>query len=145
MVAVALELHHQTRALCMLARSFCLLLQGSWFWQIAFVLYPPYNSGKTTWDMSSHDQMVKIAAMFAGHMAGHGISILAIGLLVGRYYRGSSGSLEDGLRLIETGDDDLKIDGEEGMLKNNTKTTKAPLQQTPLTAIDTQGLDPFHK
>ena len=117
MVAVAMEMHHQTSALCMLARSFCSLLQGSWFWQIAFVLYPPYNSGKTTWDMSSHDQMMQIAAMFAGHMAGHVLLFLALGLLMGRYYRAGSSSLDDGLRLIQTGDDDFKIDGEEGMLK----------------------------
>ena len=112
MVVVALEMYYQNNALCMLARSFCTLLHGSWFWQIGFVLYPPYHSEHTTWDLSNHDQIIMIAAIFSGHMACHIILILAIGLVMGYYYRRKSSPCGDGFSLIEKEEDDFKIENE---------------------------------
>ncbi|XP_038622184.1 transmembrane protein 45A [Tachyglossus aculeatus] len=46
--------------------SFC-LLQGSWFWQIGFVLYPP-NDGPE-WNQSDHGNMLFLTICFCWHYA----------------------------------------------------------------------------
>ncbi|KAM6432425.1 transmembrane protein 45B [Liasis olivaceus] len=49
------------------------LLQGTWFWQIGFVLYPPW--GGPEWDESNHDNIMFITMCFCWHYA---IAILII-------------------------------------------------------------------
>lgn len=50
-----------------LLRSSLILLQGSWFWQIGFVLYPP--SGGPAWDLVDHDNIMFLAICFCWHYA----------------------------------------------------------------------------
>ncbi|KAJ8350697.1 hypothetical protein SKAU_G00258270 [Synaphobranchus kaupii] len=62
-----LEVFHRGNILLELLRaSFC-LLQGSWFWQMAFVLYPP--SGVAEWDLQDHSNMMFITLCFCWHYA----------------------------------------------------------------------------
>ncbi|KAG5833664.1 transmembrane protein 45A-like [Anguilla rostrata] len=62
-----LEVFHRGNVLLELLRaSFC-LLQGSWFWQIAFVLYPP--SGVAEWDLKDHSNMMFITTCYCWHFA----------------------------------------------------------------------------
>ncbi|XP_007442776.1 transmembrane protein 45B [Python bivittatus] len=49
------------------------LLQGTWFWQIGFVLYPPW--GGPEWDESDHGNIMFITMCFCWHYA---IAILII-------------------------------------------------------------------
>ncbi|XP_004479279.1 transmembrane protein 45A-like [Dasypus novemcinctus] len=47
--------------------SSLILFQGSWFWQIGFVLYPP--NGSPEWDQRDHDNMMFITICFCWHYA----------------------------------------------------------------------------
>ncbi|KAG8141496.1 hypothetical protein E2320_007112, partial [Naja naja] len=48
--------------------SACLaLLQGTWFWQIGFVLYPPW--GGPEWDLNDHSNLMFITMCFCWHFA----------------------------------------------------------------------------
>uniref|UniRef100_A0A8C5RPV1 Transmembrane protein 45B n=1 Tax=Laticauda laticaudata TaxID=8630 RepID=A0A8C5RPV1_LATLA len=58
--------------------SACLaLLQGTWFWQIGFVLYPPW--GGPEWDLNDHSNIMFITMCFCWHFA------LAILLMASNY------------------------------------------------------------
>ncbi|XP_008067342.1 transmembrane protein 45A [Carlito syrichta] len=50
-----------------LLRSSLILLQGTWFWQIGFVLYPP--SGGPAWDLMDHSNVMFLTICFCWHYA----------------------------------------------------------------------------
>ncbi|XP_040836504.1 transmembrane protein 45A isoform X2 [Ochotona curzoniae] len=57
-----------------LLRSSLILLQGTWFWQIGFVLYPP--SGGPAWDLADHENSLFLTMCFCWHYA---LSFIIIG------------------------------------------------------------------
>ncbi|XP_005386354.1 PREDICTED: transmembrane protein 45A-like [Chinchilla lanigera] len=57
-----IELLTENNILLELLRSNLILLQGSWFFQIAYVLFPP--EGKTTWDLMDHDTKMFLSMCF---------------------------------------------------------------------------------
>nr|XP_057929278.1 transmembrane protein 45A [Doryrhamphus excisus] len=61
-----LEVFHRGNILLELLRCTLTLLQGSWFWQIGFVLYPP--SGPQ-WDPKDHSNMMFITMCYSWHLA----------------------------------------------------------------------------
>ena len=77
-----LELKYPHNPLIRLARAYFTFLQGTWFWQIAFVLYNPMP-GAVAWEDDDHDQMMIITMMFAWHMAVVLIIMLFIGAFIG--------------------------------------------------------------
>ncbi|NXT40318.1 TM45B protein, partial [Pelecanoides urinatrix] len=50
----------------MLRTSLC-ILQGSWFWQIGFVLYPP--NGSPEWNQTDHTNMMFLTMCYCWHYA----------------------------------------------------------------------------
>ncbi|XP_047420708.1 transmembrane protein 45A-like [Sciurus carolinensis] len=50
-----------------LLRSSFVLLQGSWFWQIGFVLFPP--GGGPAWNLLEHDNVTFLTVCFCWHYA----------------------------------------------------------------------------
>nr|XP_020765407.1 transmembrane protein 45A-like isoform X3 [Odocoileus virginianus texanus] len=62
-----LELFIQAKITVELLRTSLFLLQGSWFWQIGFVLYPP--SGGPAWDLKDHDNIMFLSICFCWHYA----------------------------------------------------------------------------
>ncbi|KAJ7993570.1 hypothetical protein DPEC_G00273770 [Dallia pectoralis] len=66
-----LEVFHRGNILLELLRASLTILQGSWFWQIGFVLYPPSGA---QWDQMDHNNMMFITMCYCWH--------LAIGLLI---------------------------------------------------------------
>ncbi|XP_036397172.1 transmembrane protein 45A-like [Megalops cyprinoides] len=62
-----LEVFHRGNVLLELLRATLCLLQGSWFWQIGFVLYPP--SGPAEWDQKDHNNMMFITMCYCWHFA----------------------------------------------------------------------------
>jgi hypothetical protein len=77
-----LEMKFRHSAIVILARTYFVALQGSWFWQIGFVLYNPFN-GFGDWDHEDHDQMMLITMMFAWHMGGVLLLMMAAGGVMG--------------------------------------------------------------
>lgn len=67
-----MEFLSKNNVLLELLRSSLILLQGTWFWQIAFVLYPP--NGSATWNLSDIENKMFLSMCFCWHYA----SILVI-------------------------------------------------------------------
>ncbi|XP_076004737.1 transmembrane protein 45A [Genypterus blacodes] len=61
-----LEVFHRGNITLELLRCALTFVQGSWFWQIGFVLYPP--SGPE-WDMKDHNNMMFITMCYSWHLA----------------------------------------------------------------------------
>ncbi|XP_008405817.1 transmembrane protein 45A [Poecilia reticulata] len=72
-----LEVFHRDNIILDLLCCTLTLLQGSWFWQIGFVLYP--RNG-TVWDMKDHNTMMFITMCFSWHLA---FAILVVGVVYG--------------------------------------------------------------
>ncbi|KAM5280750.1 transmembrane protein 45A [Ctenodactylus gundi] len=66
-VVAFMEFLTRNNLLLEILRSSLILLQGSWFWQIGFVLYPP--SGAPAWDLADHDNRVFLTICFCWHYA----------------------------------------------------------------------------
>lgn len=70
-----LEVFHRGNILLELLRCTLTLLQGSWFWQIGFVLYPPHGP---EWDLKDHNNMMFITMCYSWHLA---FAMLVVGVL----------------------------------------------------------------
>lgn len=70
-----LEVFHRGNPLMELLRTAMCLLQGTWFWQIGFVLYPP--SG-VKWDHGDHGNVMFITVCYCWHMLAALITISII-------------------------------------------------------------------
>lgn len=57
----------QKNILLELLRSSFIMLQGTWFWQIGFVLFPP--GGRSAWDLLDHDNTMFLSVCFCWHYA----------------------------------------------------------------------------
>ncbi|KAK1169702.1 transmembrane protein 45A [Acipenser oxyrinchus oxyrinchus] len=66
-LTIFLEVFFRGNILLELLRCSLCLLQGSWFWQIGFVLYPP--SGFPEWDNMDHNNMMFITMCYCWHFA----------------------------------------------------------------------------
>ena len=77
-----LEMRFRGNVLVALSRAAFLCLQGTWFWQVGFILYCPV-AGHGDWDHENHDQMMVITMMFAWHIGAVAILMLAGGALIG--------------------------------------------------------------
>ena len=64
----ALEVFFPSDLRLALLRAGFTLLQGSWFYCIGLVLYPP--SGWERWDQDDHRQMMLVTMMFTWNVAG---------------------------------------------------------------------------
>ncbi|XP_021065533.1 transmembrane protein 45A [Mus pahari] len=62
-----LEFLIKNNPLLELLRCSLLMLQGTWFWQIAFVLYPP--KGSATWNLSDIHNKMFLSMCFCWHYA----------------------------------------------------------------------------
>ena len=54
----------------LVCRSYCFLLQGTWFYQIAFTLYPPSNKEVTTWDLEEMENIMVVTLIYSWHIIG---------------------------------------------------------------------------
>ncbi|KAM3875627.1 transmembrane protein 45A [Diretmus argenteus] len=72
-----LEVFHRGNIILELLRCALTLLQGSWFWQIGFVLYPP--NGRE-WDLKDHNNMMFITMCYCWHLA---FGMLVVSVLYG--------------------------------------------------------------
>jgi len=66
-VCVGLEGVYRTSVILALARAYTVLIQGTWFYQVGFMLYPP--PGVEKWDEKSHTQMMIATVAFTWHCA----------------------------------------------------------------------------
>ncbi|XP_029434734.1 transmembrane protein 45A [Rhinatrema bivittatum] len=66
-LCIFLEVFCRGNIVLELLRASLCILQGSWFWQIGFVLYPP--NGGPEWDQKDHGNMMFITMCYCWHYA----------------------------------------------------------------------------
>jgi hypothetical protein len=104
-VAVAMQMKYRHSLLGPLATAFFLIVQGSWFWYIAFILYSPIP-GAAPWVGSDYSELSQVALFFVWDCAVVFILILMFGASIACCYRRRSGNQDEGIgmkRLIHTG------------------------------------------
>lgn len=77
---IMVELTKPHSVLAALGRAYFRTLQGTWLWQLAFMLFgrfPDYQA----WDQNDHDNMMLAASVFAWHMLGGLLNSGFFGLL----------------------------------------------------------------
>ncbi|KAK7107907.1 transmembrane protein 45B-like [Littorina saxatilis] len=105
-VAMALEMKYRHSLLGPLSRSYFLLLQGTWFWHVGFILHNPIPNA-TPWKEDDHDELLMACLFFVWHCAVNFILILMLGAVIACCYRRRAGYAADDSvsmkRLIHTG------------------------------------------
>ncbi|KAK2153981.1 hypothetical protein LSH36_280g03004 [Paralvinella palmiformis] len=90
-LVLVIEMRFRDQVLVSLTRAYLVLVQGTWFWQIAFILYNPLpHSGN--WDPDKRDHLLMSAMIFAWHMAVDFIVMLVIGVIIASYHRRNGAS-----------------------------------------------------
>ncbi|XP_043937030.1 transmembrane protein 45B isoform X2 [Protopterus annectens] len=77
-LSVALEILKRDNIILELIRTSLTILQGTWFWQIGFVLFPP--GGGPEWDQRDHDNVMFITLCYCWHY------VAAIILMANNYF-----------------------------------------------------------
>ena len=85
-VTCLVEMRYRRNVLCPLSRAFFLWLQGTWFWQVGFILYNPIP-GVEPWDEEDHGQMMLVTMMYAWHMGAILLGMLGMATLISCIYR----------------------------------------------------------
>lgn len=84
-VAVLLEMKDTKSPMAALARCYCFLLQGTWFWQVAFILYNPLPGH--AWDGNGHESLMFSTLYFSWHLLGNLVVTIFVAMLVYCYNR----------------------------------------------------------
>lgn len=74
---IFLEIQYENCVMASLSRAFFIILHGTWFCQIAFILYPPF--GMRSWDLEDHEQMMIVSLIFILHIGIIFVLMLFIG------------------------------------------------------------------
>ncbi|KAM8927597.1 transmembrane protein 45B [Pelodytes ibericus] len=74
-LGIMIEVFQRNNFVLELLRSSLTILQGTWFWQIGFVLYP--LGGAPEWDQTSHENIMFITMCFCWHYI---VALLIIGI-----------------------------------------------------------------
>ncbi|XP_036132909.1 transmembrane protein 45B [Molossus molossus] len=64
-LSIFLEVFLRDNIVLELFRTTLVILQGTWFWQIGFVLFPPF--GTPSWDQEDHGNLMFITMCFCWH------------------------------------------------------------------------------
>ncbi|XP_003417460.1 transmembrane protein 45B [Loxodonta africana] len=64
-ISVSLEVILRDNIVLELFRTSLIILQGTWFWQIGFVLFPPF--GTPEWDQKDHENIMFITMCYCWH------------------------------------------------------------------------------
>lgn len=109
---IALEMSNPNQVLFTYGRILFTLLQGTWFYQIGFVLYPPTDSLKFKWDLNDHGQLMIITASYCWHIFALVIFLILELWIVKLIYNASKSYANDMDELIdlELQHDSKKID-----------------------------------
>lgn len=104
--AVAMEMKYRNSLLGPLARAYVLLIQGTWFWHIGFIMNNPFP-GVVSWKEDGNAELVVASLFYVWHCAVDFIIILMIGASIACCYRRQANySQDEGVgmkRLIHTG------------------------------------------
>lgn len=66
----SIEIVVKESMLLALARAFAVILQGTWFILVGFILFPPVSLGLHRWKEGDEDQLTKVAILFSWNIVG---------------------------------------------------------------------------
>lgn len=111
--SVLLEMKFRHSIMAALSRPYFTIVQGTWFWQTGWILYPPFP-WSFVWDEENHGQIMVATTIFIWHLAIDFVIIIGIGFIVAyvqrRFYPGRPGNTVAMKRLL-----DSESDGEAGV------------------------------
>ena len=87
-VCVALEAKYRDNIVVAIGRCYFTLLQGTWFYHIGFILYPP--PGIAPYDGEDHIQMMEVTTIFSWHFAGAMAFVFFMIIVVGKLTKRSA-------------------------------------------------------
>lgn len=76
-IFAALEMYNEKQVLFTYGRIVFTMLQGTWFYQVGFMLYPPTDNPAFKWDLSDHSLIMVITVCYCWHLL-----LIVIGLLI---------------------------------------------------------------
>ncbi|RWS04431.1 transmembrane protein 45B-like protein [Dinothrombium tinctorium] len=82
-LACCYEWKYKDSLLASIGRPFGCLIQGTWFWQVGFILYNPLP-GADMWKSHDHEQIMVITSLFCWHVAAN---VLILTVLCLRFHR----------------------------------------------------------
>ncbi|KAM4828089.1 transmembrane protein 45B-like isoform 2-T2 [Thomomys bottae] len=82
-ISIFLEVLHRDNIVLELLRASLTILQGSWFWQIGFVLFPPF--GTVEWDQKDEHNIMFITMCFSWHCIA-ALCVVAINYMLVYWY-----------------------------------------------------------
>ena len=94
LISVILEMRYRHNIVAALSRTFFFLVQGTWFWQIAFTLFNP-NPHAEKWKPDDEAGFTYVTLYFAWHVGADFLIMLLIGCAVAFYHRKFQGYRED--------------------------------------------------
>ena len=80
-IVTLLEMKYRESVLAALSRAYFFLIQGTWFWQVGFILYNPLPGAKE-WDSENHHQLMMVVSIFSWHMGVILIGMMGTGFLI---------------------------------------------------------------
>lgn len=104
-LAVMAEMRWRNNVMVTLSRSYFLFLQGTWFWQVAFILYNPSPSAEE-WKPDDPDSVMIATMFFVWHCGAVFLTMLVIGGFVACFHKRFKDFNENEMamkRLIHTG------------------------------------------
>ncbi|KAI9552099.1 hypothetical protein GHT06_022436 [Daphnia sinensis] len=130
-ICVALEARYRENVTVALARTYFTFLQGTWFYQIGFILYPP---GKMAhWDQEDHDQMMIITMIFSWHCAIVAVIMFFVVLIVGKMVkRGTTANdfVRSDIQYQKVGVNGLKSSESSRPIITNSSTMRQTFDET---------------
>jgi hypothetical protein len=106
-----LEYMNPTNILFTYGRIIFTFIQGTWFWEIGFILYPPYDSLKNIWDPTNHQHIMFIVMSYVWHFLLISISLCVQLLVMHWYYSNKKIDFFDENNLNGSNDENLRSDG----------------------------------
>jgi hypothetical protein len=100
-----LEYINQNNILFTYGRIIFVMLQGTWFWEIGFILYPPFDSLANIWEPNNHQHLMFIVMSYAWHFLLISGSLCVQLLVVNKYYSNRRLDLSVENKLLAVNDD----------------------------------------
>jgi len=85
-ISVIMEAVFRSNIIVALCRPYFTMLQGTWFFQISFILYNPFLNANN-WDLESAESVSLAVVVFVLHIAAVFISMVTLAAIIGWYYR----------------------------------------------------------
>ncbi|GFN85724.1 transmembrane protein 45b [Plakobranchus ocellatus] len=96
-----LEVKFHRSALLSLSRAYLTMLQGTWFWAVGIILYG-HGKPNSAWDGDKPMEVMQATIYFSWHCAILFILMLALALIMARFYRGEGQHYRNGSELPMT-------------------------------------------